>query len=581
VATLNVPGSFPTIAAAVAAASPGDIILIAGGFGDIGAIDVTVNNLLFSAPAGVGNVSLVAGAGVQRITLDGDSPIRLTGNSANDRLTGNAGANEISDGGEGNDTIRGGAGDDVITSTGGTDTLSGDDGNDSILIDDDGDGTVSGGAGVDTVYSVDLSSFTFTSVETFDTYYGFATASRAQLASFANIRAGLADADAQISISLRGTGGFLDFTTKIQGDNSIRIQDVGLSSGLNVVGSANGDFLGGSIFSDILQGAGGDDTLVGGTGHDTLIGGGGVDLIAGGLGNDILTGNGDGDTATYFDAGGVRVNLAVTSPQFTLSAGWDTLTGISNLVGSDGADHLMGDGSANALDGRADHDTMFGAGGADTLDGGDGNDKLVGGAGADHLDGGAGRDRAQYSDATAGLRADLQDSSINTGIATGDTYLSIENLVGSDFRDNLRGDAGDNGIWGKAGDDSLYGRDGDDILSGGNGNDTLNGGAGRDTFVFNTFLNTATNVDTISGFSVAEDTIRLDNAIFATLLLGVLAADAFFIGPAAQDAQDRLIYNSATGALLYDADGIGGGAAVQFATLGTGLMLTNNDFLIV
>ena len=229
-ATLNVPGTYPTIAAAVSAAAPGDIILIAAGFGDTGAVDVTVNNLTFSAPAGVTNISLVAGAGVQRIILDEDSPIRITGNSASNRFIGNDGANEISDGGGGNDTISGRGGDDVITSTGGTDTLSGGDGNDSILIDGDGDGTVSGGAGTDTVYSVDLGNFSFATVETFDTYYGFASASLSQLASFANIRAGLGDPDAQIAISLRGAGGFFDFTTRIQGDNSVRIQDVGLLS---------------------------------------------------------------------------------------------------------------------------------------------------------------------------------------------------------------------------------------------------------------------------------------------------------------------------------------------------------------
>jgi serralysin len=53
------------------------------------------------------------------------------------------------------------------------------------------------------------------------------------------------------------------------------------------------------------------------------------------------------------------------------------------------------------------------------------------------------------------------------------------------------------------------------------------------------------------------------------------------IGAAAQDAQDRIIYNSATGALLYDSDGVGGAAAVQFAELSAGLALTNLDFLVV
>ena len=61
-------------------------------------------------------------------------------------------------------------------------------------------------------------------------------------------------------------------------------------------------------------------------------------------------------------------------------------------------------------------------------------------------------------------------------------------------------------------------------------------------------------------FSVADDTIQLDDAVFAGLAAGALAAGAFDTGAAATDADDRIIYNSATGALLFDADGNGGAA---------------------
>ena len=59
-----------------------------------------------------------------------------------------------------------------------------------------------------------------------------------------------------------------------------------------------------------------------------------------------------------------------------------------------------------------------------------------------------------------------------------------------------------------------------------------------------------------------------------------MATTARTIG-VATDADDFILYDSVTGALRYDADGNGAGVAVQFATLGTGLALTNNDFLIV
>ena len=79
----------------------------------------------------------------------------------------------------------------------------------------------------------------------------------------------------------------------------------------------------------------------------------------------------------------------------------------------------------------------------------------------------------------------------------------------------------------------------------------------------------------------AADTIRLENAVFSGLQAGTLAADGFFLGTAAQDAEDRIIYNKATGALLFDADGTGIKAAVQFATLSTKPTISNADFVVV
>ncbi len=87
------------------------------------------------------------------------------------------------------------------------------------------------------------------------------------------------------------------------------------------------------------------------------------------------------------------------------------------------------------------------------------------------------------------------------------------------------------------------------------------------------------NIDTIQFYSAAEDTIQLDVDVFSAIGLGTLAANAFVIGAAATTADHRIIYDATTGALYYDADGDGVGAAVQFATLGTGLALTNPDFV--
>jgi Ca2+-binding RTX toxin-like protein len=107
------------------------------------------------------------------------------------------------------------------------------------------------------------------------------------------------------------------------------------------------------------------------------------------------------------------------------------------------------------------------------------------------------------------------------------------------------------------------------------------GSAGSDTFAFSTALGSR-NIDTIRDFNPAQDTIRLDDAIFKGLPLGALAAGALRLGTAAQDADDRVIFDAATGKLYYDPDGAGGLAAQQVATLlGTGLNVTAADFFVV
>ncbi len=83
--------------------------------------------------------------------------------------------------------------------------------------------------------------------------------------------------------------------------------------------------------------------------------------------------------------------------------------------------------------------------------------------------------------------------------------------------------------------------------------------------MFNTALNATTNVDMVVDFSLTDDTIQLDNAVFAGLAAGALAADAFKIGTSATDADDRIIYNSTSGALFFDSNGNAAGGSTLFA----------------
>src|SRR5262249_41013504 len=123
---------------------------------------------------------------------------------------------------------------------------------------------------------------------------------------------------------------------------------------------------------------------------------------------------------------------------------------------------------------------------------------------------------------------------------------------------------------------------GNDKVISGAGNDKLTGGAGSDLFVFNTRANASTNRDTITDFNHVQDTFQLENAVFTKLgSIGALKAAFFYNGAAAHDADDHVIYNRSTGALIYDSNGNAAGGAVAIATLQHKPILAANDFIVI
>jgi serralysin len=293
------------------------------------------------------------------------------------------------------------------------------------------------------------------------------------------------------------------------GDTFVSIEDIqGSAFADNMLGNGAANTLFGGDGRDFLSGRGGADTLRGMDGNDDLMGGTGADLLDGGAGI---------DQASYRNSGsGLTVDLAFAGNNSGDAAG-DTFVSIENLFGSAFDDSLRGNDSANELRGGDGDDWLSGRGGRDILLGGDGNDVLAGGTGRDVLDGGAGIDRADYSDCALGITVDLRNAANNTRDASGDTFVSIENLYGTAFNDNLTGDAGDNTIWGANGNDRLQGAGGNDRLLGMNGNDQLNGGYGDDTLTggagFDTFI-FAFGADLVTDFTLGEDTLRLADSLW-------------------------------------------------------------------
>lgn len=174
------------------------------------------------------------------------------------------------------------------------------------------------------------------------------------------------------------------------------------------------------------------------------------------------------------------------------------LAGNDTIRGGNYADLLAGFGGNDLVYGNGGNDALGGFSGTDTLDGGAGNDTLVGGAGADRLYGGTGTDTASYAGATAGVVANLTSIAANTNDAKGDTYSSIENLLGSSYNDALTGNTGANILDGDAGNDTLTGGAGADRLYGGTGTDTASY-AGASLGVVASLTNAAANTNDAKG----------------------------------------------------------------------------------
>nr|WP_246529558.1 glycosyl hydrolase [Microvirga zambiensis] len=166
----------------------------------------------------------------------------------------------------------------------------------------------------------------------------------------------------------------------------------------------------------------------------------------------------------------------------------------------------------------------------------------------------------------------------SAGALTGTSGSDV--LTGTAGNDTINGLDGNDWIHGRAGDDAISGGSGQDTLIGAEGRDVLTGGLGKDAFLFGSPLGDA-NVDRITDFNVADDTIHMDNIVFTALKDGRLAKGVLWMGSVAHDADDRVIYDRATGNLWYDTDGTGMAVAVKFAILSPGLKLTASDFLVV
>ena len=454
----------------------------------------------------------------------------LYGGAGNDSITGGYG-DDVIYGGMGNDTLRGGAGNDTFVFSKG-------DGQDVIVADDnasDGD-TIVLGEGI-TLENLRLSFVYNSQVGGSDLIlHTDDNGSQVRIDRWYNDQYSSTRIDRIV---------FADGTSMSMTELTARKMVYGTDGNDTIVAAVNDkDLIDGGAGNDAISGNNGNDILSGGIGNDTLYGGVGDDILNGGIGNDTLRGGAGNDSFVFNKGDGQDVIVAddsasdgdtivlgegITLENLRLSLVWNDQVGGSDLIL-----HTDNDGSQVRID-RWYNDQYS-------------NTRI---------------DRIVFADGTSMSMTELTAQKMVYGTDGNDTIVAAVN-----DKDLIDGGAGNDSIKGNIGDDELY------------------GGSGNDTFLFADALDAATNIDTITDFATGLDSLHLSRSIFTSLPGsegGRLSADLFAANATgvALDDNDYILYNTTTGALLYDADGSGDGVAVQFATLSNKAAVKENDFLVV
>jgi Ca2+-binding RTX toxin-like protein len=551
----------------------------------------------------------------------------IVGTAADDTLVGTEAVN----------VMRGLDGNDSLSGLGGNDTLLGGEGNDT-LNGGDGINTLDGGNGSDvylvssTDHIIETSTGGSDTVQTTISYTLNDNIETLTLTGSSTIN-GTGNAQDNLIVgndavnTLSGDAGN-DTLVGNDGNDSL----LGGAENDSLLGGAGNDRILGDAGNDSLLGGAGDDSLLGGDGNDGLFGGDGNDTLLGGTDTDSLLGEAGNDiyiidtaTQTIVEALDAGTDSVMATVSWTLSENLENLTlggtsaihGTGNdlnnaIVGNNSANNLSGGAGNDSLVGNSGNDSLIGGAGDDTLDAGLGNDSLWGGAGNNVLNGGLGNDIYFVENAS-----DAPSEALNGGTDTVRSSLSwtlgdnLESLTllgtaansgtGNALNNTLRGNSGANWLSGLGGNDriqagtgndtliggdgvdTLYGEGNNDVITGGVGNDVLGGGGGNDTF---TYANPSEGVDSIIDFSAPNDTISVSASGFGGGLTpgAAIGTDQFLAAAgaiAATDPNQRFIYNTTTGELLFDADGSDPGVVpVQFATLTTKPTISTADIFV-
>lgn len=415
---------------------------------DRGGVERVTVNLAASSAVGIWygksfihsiqNVESVRGSLSGNDVMIGDAADNgLYGYGGDDNLQGDAG-NDTLNGWDGHDLIDGGVGDDLLLGYAGDDMLTGGAGND----------TVRGGEGVDT-----------------------AIISDALRAADGSLNIGITVAEGGIILtSADGSDFYYDDVETFMFSDTVASRAVLLASATPVItGTNNAENVNGTDATEIINAGGGGDWITPGAGSDTIDGGDGRDMLS-----FVTLADTPGRTNVQY-----RLDLDLTAGTATTS-GPDvyTISNVERVTGTIFADRIKGDAGDNELRGLGDYDWFTATTGNDTIDGGTGQDMIsyvdwmsTADNTADPFNpGGAPPPNAEVT----GVVVDLNDTSNNTNLAAGHSYISVERVTGSGRQDVFYGDENENDFRGLGDFDWFVGSTGGrERYFGGDGSDTV------------------------------------------------------------------------------------------------------------
>lgn len=405
--TVGPTSAYPTIDLAMAAAAPGDTLVLEPGYSNDSATvthsDITVQGANLSL-----GIQLHLAPSVTGLHLDGTAPISVLDNS-------------------GDNIIAGGSGDNTFTVTGGTDY-------------------VTGGAGTDQLI-VDYHTETGPVIGTSDTVFTDASGRSV------TIEAGTIE---NFTI-LAGSGN----NTLTTGAGDDRIEAAGAGDNTIVTGEGNNTVITGGGVDTITMGSG-NDTVIAGDGANTIAGTGGDKVIATGSGADTITltnGNnqieaGDGANTITATTGNNIIEVGSGADTVTVTSGNNQICagdGANTITATSGDNEICAGDGADTITVTLGNNTIHAGNGVNTVTITSGNNIIIGGQDADTV-------------TTTGNASGSNYIDVGDGVNTVTTTLGNDTVISGVHTDTIITEAGNDVVYVKGGTDSVATGGGSDTL---------------------------------------------------------------------------------------------------------------------